>query len=337
MNRLVLIIDGNWLLMSRLSVIYDKVRKDDLKVELQKMMTNSIKKVIKLFPIDNLIFVADGGSWRTALPKPKVVEDIVYKGNRTVDEKIDMNLVFSIYEDYLEKLSSNGINVFREKNVEGDDWIYYWSNYLNSNGSNVIIWSRDQDLYQLINSSSAFTVCYNSKQGIVSDAFGDDDYFTTMFSPNYQNLLLLEDCINKAKKHTVINPNDIVVDKIFRGDSGDNIMPIISKCKNNRIYKVRKKNIPENINVYDDNNVKDIIKNIVDDKFPEYKEKLEDIYEHFKYNRNMVVLNKMFIPDEIINIMASKNLILANIELSSLNQEINNDSLNIDTDIFDEI
>ena len=58
-SKLTLLIDGNWLLMSRLSVIANQYNDDyELSHELQLLLIRSIKLVLKHFPdIDNIIFV----------------------------------------------------------------------------------------------------------------------------------------------------------------------------------------------------------------------------------------------------------------------------------------
>jgi 5'-3' exonuclease len=61
-SKLTLIVDGNWLLMSRLSVLNNRFADEyELNQELKLMLIKSINKVLRLFPvIDNVIFVADG-------------------------------------------------------------------------------------------------------------------------------------------------------------------------------------------------------------------------------------------------------------------------------------
>ena len=65
-SKLTLIVDGNWLLMSRLAVMNGRYpNMDELLRELKLLMIRSTNLVLKTFPlIDNIIFVADGGSWR---------------------------------------------------------------------------------------------------------------------------------------------------------------------------------------------------------------------------------------------------------------------------------
>ena len=72
-SKLTLIIDGNWLLMSRLSVLNNRFADDnELVNELKLLLIKSIKLVLKTFTsVDNIIIVADGGSWRNNLKIPE--------------------------------------------------------------------------------------------------------------------------------------------------------------------------------------------------------------------------------------------------------------------------
>ena len=167
-SKLTLIVDGNWFLMSRLAVMNGRYPNiDELLRELKLLMVRSTNLVLKTFPlIDNIIFVADGGSWRNNIediPKFLVDEGIEYKGNRTHSLDIDWDAVFADYETFLEMLSKSGINVCRERGIEGDDWCAWWSSVLNNEGTNVIIWSKDKDLTQLVktDNNGCFTVCWN--------------------------------------------------------------------------------------------------------------------------------------------------------------------------------
>ena len=57
----------------------------------------------------------------------------------------------------------------------------------------------------------------------------NDNNLDFLFNNDYnENDELFNQITNKIE-YTQINKNDIVLDKIIRGDSGDNIMPIIFK------------------------------------------------------------------------------------------------------------
>ena len=102
LNNCTLLIDGNWLLLSRFSVInkgFDKKNPDYMKeqasLDLQDLLARSINVILNRFPIiDNMIFISDGGSWRKQLPIPKSLNDITYKGNRTTDVEMDWHYIY---------------------------------------------------------------------------------------------------------------------------------------------------------------------------------------------------------------------------------------------------
>src|SRR5574344_1880291 len=110
-SKLTLIVDGNWLLMSRLSVLNNRfVDELELNQELKLMLIKSINVVLRNFPfIDNVIFVADGGSWRNQLEIPKYIYDertstdqsVEYKGNRVKSSDINWDLLFESYGDFI--------------------------------------------------------------------------------------------------------------------------------------------------------------------------------------------------------------------------------------------
>ena len=62
-SKLTLVVDGNWLLMSRMSVLNARYADDEqMCKDLKIMMIKSINIVLRTFPaIDNIIFVSDGG------------------------------------------------------------------------------------------------------------------------------------------------------------------------------------------------------------------------------------------------------------------------------------
>lgn len=316
-SKLTLIVDGNWLLMSRLAVIAERYPIiDELVRELKLLMVRSTNLVLKTFPmIDNIIFVADGGSWRNSVETiPQFLKDngIEYKGNRTQSEDMDWDKIFESYEDFISTLSNAGITVCKERGIEGDDWCAWWSEKLNSEDTNVIIWSKDKDLTQLVktNNNGCFTVCWN-KEGGITCLDKDEDEFNFLFNNSFSiNDNIFRNICNKSIVVNKINPNQVIVDKIIRGDSGDNIQPIIIKKpqseSNKRIYKVASKDILESLNVFDDDEVTRYIEQLCNSK--NYKNRLfdrtvDDVVEHFKYNRTLVVLDIKNYPERVLSIL----------------------------------
>jgi len=318
-SKLTLIVDGNWLLMSRLSVLNNRfIDEFELNQELKLMLIKSMNVVLRTFPfIDNIIFVADAGSWRNQLEVPKFIYDertseeqsVEYKGNRVRSTDINWELLFSSYGDFISTLQSCGITACQENNVEGDDWCYHWSTYLNSQGTNCIIWTKDNDLKQLVsmNSDKCFTAWWNVDNGLFLEEFPEDD-FNFLFNNEFNiNEDLLNKVIDKSKEVHKINPKDIVIDKIIRGDAGDNIYPIIvrkSKNKTSRIYKVATKDIDFTLDYHDDNSIHNYIDKVINLKnyVGRINKSENDIIEHFKYNRRLVALEKESYPQEILDI-----------------------------------
>lgn len=312
-SKLTLLVDGNWLLMSRMSVINSKYD-DTIEMckDLKILMVKSLNVVLRTFPqIDNIIFVADGGSWRNDLPVPSFLDE-EYKGNRIKSEDVDWDVVFAEFEDFILKLKTNGITTCKEFGIEGDDWMWYWSKKLNDEDTNTIIWSKDKDLTQLVktNKNKCFTVCWNKDSGIVAQEFNDDE-LNFLFNYEYsKNDEIFKSITANTNKITYINPKEIVVDKIIRGDKGDNILPIIEKKSNTnpaKTFRVYKKDLDFNIDIHDENSIRNYVENILSNK--SYAGKVdkseENIIEHFKYNVKLVELNARNYPDDVLEKFAN--------------------------------
>jgi len=323
-SKLTLIIDGNWLLMSRLSVLNGRYV-DDLELchYLKMLMIRSISVVLRKFPkIDNIIFVADGGSWRSQVKLPNWLEKykeedhiiVDYKGTRTKSEDINWELIFSAYEEFMSVLNVTGINVFREQFIEGDDWCWWWSNYLNSQDTNCIIWTKDNDLKQLVNmnKNNCFTTWWNNDAGLFINDFEEqelDFLFNTSYNENNQ---IWDELVKQAKNVTKINPYYIVIDKILKGDTSDNILPVIlrtSKTGSDKKFKISAKDINYSLNINNKDEVKEYLHNLINSK--NYVNRLfknkseQDIIDHFMFNQKLISLNKNSYPKEILDILES--------------------------------
>ena len=309
--------------MSRLFSVksYFNVQNDDeekLKgtAELEDLMCRSINLIINKFDgiVNNIVLVADGGSWRKSLEKPSFFEE-VYKGNRVKDVEVDWNYIYRSLEDILEKAQEQGITTCKAGGVEGDDWIAYWSRTLNNQGTNCIIWSSDADLKQLVQvKNGAFTAWLNESQkgglpGLVLHKDLDDTPVDDidMFMQFDKSNPTLDSICALAKAVTYIDPADIVEDKIICGDKGDNIKSVIRIEKNNKVYrvselewsKVKQKLGIETLQQFFDN--KELICESIakTDKYSKYDVNIEHAKEMFDYNRKLVWLHETVIPQEI--------------------------------------
>ena len=319
-NKCTLICDGNWLLLSRFSVIgkgfevdMPEHAKEHAKKELHELMAKSISVVLNRFPvIDNIILVTDGGSWRKQLPVPKIIENVTYKGNRTSAKELDWKYIYGALSELSEQCKNLGVTVSNHSSIEGDDWIWYWSRRLNAEGTSCVIWSSDNDLKQLVqtdNNTLAFTAWYNDRNGVWFDIsnkqeFEDDlDYF---MSPIKIKSPLLENFIQLSKSTSYINPDDIIMEKIICGDAGDNIKSIAKSIAGSKTYKISIKmwnEIKQNLNISNLEQFLNLKQNIINSvlslkKFNNCK--VSDLSEMFDYNIKLVWLNETVIPETII-------------------------------------
>lgn len=315
-NKLTLLIDGNWLLMSRLSVLLSK-NQDETKLvqDLKHLVTHSIKLVLKQFPsIDNIMLCVDGGSWRTKIDNSEILDIdgnvIEYKGTREKSEDVNWDLIFSAYNELCELYKTHGINVYREQDVEGDDWIWYWSTKLNNEGTNCIIWTKDNDLKQLvnINKDKCFTVWWNKDTGIYCKSKENDD-FDFLFNLEYDENSKLYNDVIRNQTVTEINPTELILDKIVRGDKSDNIAPIIIRkpksADSKKCYRISAKDVDYNLNYNNDYDVSNFINEVFNSKKYHnkiYESSTNQIFKHFIYNRQMVVLDKSSYPQYILDI-----------------------------------
>lgn len=352
-SKLTLIVDGNWLLMSRWSVMKDKFQDDDeLCRELQLMMVKSINVVLRTFPsIDNIIFVSDGGSWRNDLPIPEFMLE-EYKGTREQDPTVNWRMIFDYYEEFIRLLSEDGITACQVPGVEGDDWCWYWSNKLNSEGTNCIIWSMDKDLTQLVHTdknTGIFTICWNKsvttlEEGNYNENNIDDlDFFFGDLTKE-NNDKYLHEIISKSNKIVQINPKSVVIDKIIRGDKSDNILPIIlRKSKtgaSEKLFRVSSKDLNNDLDIHNKTQVSEYIDNIINSN--NYKNRIvkkvgdtlvektkDEILEHFNYNVKLVTLEKESYPQQVLDAMNSYTNYNINKNISSVNSYISAKSNNL--------
>lgn len=327
-SKLTLIVDGNWLFMSRLAVLVERIKNvSNLCDELELLMIKSIRRVLRNFPdIDNIVFVSDGGSWRknidvstieNELLKLGIVDVVGYKETRVHDDLLNWEYMFSRFDDFQNILQKNGITTSQEHYVEGDDWVWYWSTILNNNNTNCIIWSKDNDLKQLIktDSNSCFTVWWNADNGLFIDDAEESDmnwFFNIAYSDNCK---ILNNVKKKSKKITIIDPHEIIINKIFMGDLGDNVLPIaLRHAKNSesdKKFKISKKDIPYDIDILNENDIREYFNNLLTKKSyvgRVINDNIDVIMKHFDINRQMIWLHESQYPQEILDTMRQHRL-----------------------------
>lgn len=338
MNKCTLVIDGNWLLMSRfatMSNLFDSNNStcalNNAKDNLKDMLARSIYRVVQYFDVvDNIIIVADSGSWRKTIDVPTQLNDTTYKGNREHGNEISWGYVFGALDDMLEHCQREGITVCRETDIEGDDWCWYWSRYLNNHGVNCIIWSSDHDLIQLVQSTSCTsTIWFNETRGqsilyrdnTQEDKEPDPDDIDFFLQPITYKSPIIESIVRNVNKTLYINPHSVINEKIICGDSGDNIKSVARIVKNNRCYGVGKKEWNKIADSYNINTVYDLIDKIDDisaaiSSIKKFNNTItpNDIKSMIEYNIKLVWLSEKVCPRGILSIMQGQEYKQADME-----------------------
>ena len=326
MNNLTLVCDMNYVLMSRYSVVGGFVKGSPEKVlqssqqNLTDMLARSINIMLNRFPcVDNVVLVGDGGSWRKQLPIPTQLKGTKYKGNREQQEEVDWDRVFNALNDLMTNARGVGVTVSQTLSAEGDDWVWYWSRRLNSEGTNVLIWSIDRDLQQLVRrmNDGTFTAWYSDRSGLClpmnyknDEKIDPMDYF---MSPIQFDTELIDSLkISAGGKVSYVNPDDVVIEKVLCGDSGDNIKAVVRFEKKGRVYRFSegdlKKYQEHDLPMSTVEDLKECREDIADwiinsKKFSPYKFKKKDILEMLDYNIKLVWLSEETIPAPVIQSM----------------------------------
>lgn len=323
--KTTLIVDGNWLMMSRLFAV-DKmflidnpeVQKEQGTRQLKDMMARSINVILNRFGknLNNIIIVSDGGSWRKQLPKPESMSSIKYKGNRVNKVEFDWDYIYKALNELTDTARDLGITAPHADGIEGDDWIWYWTRRLNQSGVNTIIWSSDNDLKQLIQlDNGAFTAWYNDRSGLflpkeLDDKVDDVDFFMHPERSNYALDELKKCCLEV----NYIDSQEVVMSKIICGDSSDNIKPVLRLEGEKKTINVTERDwqaVKEDLNISDlkgffESAGKILQKIVLIPKFRKFDGSKSILEDNFEYNKKLVWLNEEVIPESIIQRMAQE-------------------------------
>lgn len=334
-----LLIDGAYFIHSRLyvlprpkqipglPVIKFMESEKDQEMLMRKLTIDFASELRKIkYTIDRVVFTVDAKSWRK-----DVFPNADYKGNRTKDEKIDWKGINKVTDEFQKIIQKQGVIVNRTAGAEGDDLIFAWSTYLNSNSENSIIWSGDKDLIQLVNynsSTDAYTIWYDNTRSHIVGYPGFSKWLKTKESNKNSNDIFDKDTsfflIDQTKKElsNFIKKNSLkiteefcdnfILAKILEGDKSDNILSVCLKPSStgNTLFKVNKnkaKKIVEtfikrhkrfsSIYLFEDEYKNEISKLVsremkVVGKLDEIKSKLEE-------NTGLMLLHTSTIPDAI--------------------------------------
>ena len=173
-----------------------------------------------------------------------------------------------------------------------------------------------------------FTVWWNKDSGVITPDTSDDD-MDFLFNNEFNiNESIFNDICNKSKSIEKVNSNEIIINKILKGDMSDNIIPLAmrtSKSKDSdKKFRISSKDINYNLNINDDKEVREYFKNLLDSK--SYKDRViqsyDEVIEHFNYNKRLIKLERKSYPDSINEIF--DNYLTYNIskDISKAEQQI---------------
>lgn len=352
-NKLTILVDGGFALMSRLygfekgfAIENTKAQKQAAANAFKECLSQTMSKIVNQFKdADNIVLMSEGGSWRKQLPIPDQLAGITYKGHRE-KKPLDWKAIYKAYNEFANNCKSVGITVSQHSAIEGDDWAWYWSRRLNSEGTNVVIWTSDCDLKQLVQvTNGAFTAWYNDAAGLVlheSLKWPEDPIEAMMNPPMESTILTGLTKVAKSKKINYINPDLIAINKILCGDSGDNIKSVVRYQKNGRTYRFANSDYNKLMSDIAINNMDQFLENAGGIAYyiannPKFKERgatEANIREMIDYNTQLVWLNEAVMPDTVTAAMVQVEYSVFDVnELRGNNELLTNKSEGM-ADIF---
>lgn len=277
--------------------------------------------VARIFSPDRIIIACDARHpWRSNLYSPDDQEG--YKGTRTKDNTKNWDKIYRHLDELKKILKEKNFVVTEIPTAEGDDVAALWRKNCFDNNDSVVLVSSDKDWTQLIDfnkANSKFCICFNpisnnkaQKKLYCTQDFMDwlntsnsTDIFFTNYNGRKEELRSVKSKDSKIE-YEVINPNKVLLEKIFCGDDGDNAPSFYQYYKNGkktRITAKKAQKICEDLNI---SNVNDLCgccsANALKPKIESIlKKELDDvdIDERLVRQRKLVELNPDLFPDDI--------------------------------------
>lgn len=283
-------------------------------------LSMDICSVLRTIAPDRVIFVCDSKNpWRNKLYAD--IDGMEYKGTREKDEEKNWDNIFNSLTDFKNILKDRGFVVSEIASAEADDLAALWKEELvYKNMDPVILVSSDKDWTQLVEfvSSTAWCFCFNpvvNNKGI-KKFFIDEKGKNWLETEEKVDIFLsgldpLKDRIkgiiasNPRLSVEQINPNAVLLDKIFCGDDGDNVPAIFDYYKNGkkmRVTPLKAGHIYESLGISNSN---DIESHLSDDSLrdaisKEMKTDVDvDLTKRLDRQRKLVELKSRFFPDSI--------------------------------------
>jgi 5'-3' exonuclease len=229
-----LVLDGNYLLHKN---IFTLIKMNTLYGDFFRLMTNNIMKYSQMFNYDKIIIVSDSRrkSWRK-----RILDK--YKEHRKRDQEIDWEWIFKSYLEWKQQMhDEHGAIILEADSVEGDDWISAILTATWKQGDSNIVISSDKDLLQLIKWND------NQINIQIEDGAGKERVFfptgyqiylnSLQHTPNNDPFALdmtfeWDGLLHKLHDDWIpveINPKQLLLEKLVKGDKGDNIDSVYQK------------------------------------------------------------------------------------------------------------
>ena len=343
-----LIIDFNNILMRSLTTPGTTFYNSDFNSEndladIVKKITIDICYNVRLFSPNRVIIVSDSpNAWRKDfLPN----DEFGYKANRVKDETRNWDNLWKTVNEFKKILSENGFIVSAVDRAEADDLAALWKNKLFQEANDSIIFvSSDKDWRQLIEfKNDAFCMVFNPTvnnkgrkklfiDNNISSYLAKNDArtnFDILFGINNTNSHKgnISNALKTDKKIdiVIVSPEQILIHKIFTGDSGDNVPAFYSYYKTtskrgtylSSISEKQTDKLCEALNIKNINDLLDCKKYIKEELDIILKTDMSiDVDERLTRQRVLVELNLDLFPINIVNSFNDKfdDLISINIK-----------------------
>ena len=268
LGKHTLMIDGNYFVYSRLYVMPRRKGQKLLETEkdqgqfMRKLCIDFASEVRKMKPfVDQIVLAVDSKSWRKDF-----YPEAEYKGTRKMDETVNWDAVYNIYNEFRLLMAKNGVAVQQTSGAEADDVLFARATELNNEGKNCIVWTGDRDMIQLVDYTQAtdgYTLWYyNTKRKLIafegftellntktSDDLSNDDL---LFNLNNSDITSdgIKTQINEWVKKNKVNIEEVdarefIFKKMLVGDKSDNIPSVVTYTKTMKNGKVRTFSITE--------------------------------------------------------------------------------------------
>lgn len=302
--------------------------------------------ILRSFPgIDGVYIASDSMSWRKVFYKNMIkmfegradYSDIEtgYKGKRKIDneqKQQNIELIKYLTSETLFRLSQKipGLSLIGVKGLEGDDIVYRLTERLKAN-NDVIVWSNDSDLHQILDKNvyiigsqdpktktrRMFQINENQDVHVQKGVMSFDFARNTDSGIKQTIASLLQ---RGFYSNTYCDPYYDIITKILCGDkASDNIPPVYSvKGSTGKVVNLTRakysdkiieylkengyteKSIVEGFKVYEEKLMNMIVEKICELFKVSYNDNHEIICKYLKFNIRMILLDEKMIPAEIL-------------------------------------